>query len=117
MVLSLLDVLIMEIFLIISGIEILASSTSCLGVVSGSMCVCMVSHNQLFVTPWTVAHQAPLSMGFSRQEYWTGLPFPPPGNLPDPGIEPTALVSPTLSRRILYQLRHQRSTSFWENWC
>ena len=117
MVLSLLDVLIMEIFLIISGIEILASSTSCLGVVSGSMCVCMVSHNQLFVTPWTVAHQAPLSMGFSRQEYWTGLPFPPPGNLPDPGIEPTALVSPTLSRQILYQLRHQRSTSFWENWC
>ena len=40
------------------------------------------------VTPWTVAHQAPLSMGFSRQEYWSGLPFPSPGNLPDPGIEP-----------------------------
>ena len=43
---------------------------------------------QLFVTPWTVAHQAPLSMGFSRQEYWNGLPFPSPGNLPDPGIKP-----------------------------
>ena len=43
---------------------------------------------QLFVTPWTVAHQAPLSMGFSRQEYWSGLPFPSPGNLPDPGIKP-----------------------------
>ena len=41
----------------------------------------------LFVTPWTVAHQAPLSMGFSRQEYWSGLPFPSPGDLPDPGIE------------------------------
>ena len=40
------------------------------------------------MTPWTVAHQAPLSMGFSRQEYWSGLPFPSPGGLPDPGIEP-----------------------------
>ena len=40
-------------------------------------------------TPWTVAHQAPLSMGFSRQVYWSGLPCPPPGNLPDPGTEPT----------------------------
>ena len=47
----------------------------------------------LFVTPWTVAHQAPLSMGFSRPEYWSGLPFPPPGDLPDPGMEPR---SPTL---------------------
>ena len=46
------------------------------------------SHVQLFATPWTVAHQAPPSMGFSRQEYWSGLPFPSPGNLPDPGIEP-----------------------------
>ena len=43
---------------------------------------------QLFVTPWTVAHQAPLSIGFSRQEYWSGLPFPSPGGLPNPGIEP-----------------------------
>ena len=41
----------------------------------------------LFVTPWTVAHEAPLSMGFSWQEYWSGLPCPPPGDLPDPGIE------------------------------
>ena len=40
-----------------------------------------------FVTPWTVAHQAPLSMGFSRQEYWSGLPFPLPGELPNPGTE------------------------------
>ena len=48
---------------------------------------------QLFATPWTVAHQAPPSMGFSRQEYWSGLPFPSPGDLPDPGIEPR---SPTL---------------------
>ena len=43
---------------------------------------------QLFVMLWTVAHQAPPSMGFSRQEYWSGLPFPSPGDLPDPGIEP-----------------------------
>ena len=45
-------------------------------------------------TPWTVACQIPLSMGFSRQEYWNGLPFPPPGDLPHQGIEPTFLVSP-----------------------
>ena len=47
-----------------------------------------LSHVQLFATLWTVAHQAPLSMGFSRQEYWSGLAFPSPGDLPDPGIEP-----------------------------
>ena len=41
-------------------------------------------------TPWTLSHQAPLSMGFPRQEYWSGLPFPSPGDLPDPGIEPTS---------------------------
>ena len=55
-------------------------------------------HVQLFVTPWTVARQAPLSMGFSRQEYWSGLPCPPP-DLLDPGIEPRSLISPTLSGR------------------
>ena len=46
------------------------------------------SRVRLFATPWTVAYQAPPSMGFSRQEYWSGLPFPSPGDLPDPGIEP-----------------------------
>ena len=46
-----------------------------------------LSRIQLFATPWTVAHQAPPFMGFSRQEYWSGLPFPSPGDLPDPGIE------------------------------
>ena len=54
------------------------------------------SHVQLFVTLWTVAHQASLSMEFSRQEYWSGLPFPSPGDLPDPMIEPTFSVPPTL---------------------
>ena len=48
----------------------------------------LLSRFRLFATPWTVAHQAPPSMGFSRQEYWSGLPFPSPGDLPDPGIEP-----------------------------
>ena len=52
-----------------------------------------LSHIQLFPTPWTVTHWAPLSMGFLRQEYWSGLPFPPSGKLPNPGIEP---VSPEL---------------------
>ena len=51
-----------------------------------------------FATPWTVAHQAPPSMGFSRQEYWSGLPFPSPGYLPDPGIKPS---SPALQADIL----------------
>ena len=52
---------------------------------------------QSCATLWTVARQAPLSMGFSRQEYWTGLQFPPPGDLPDPRIEPTSLASPALA--------------------
>ena len=47
-----------------------------------------LSRVRLFATPWTVAHQAPPSMGFSRQEYWSGLPFPSPGDLPNPGIKP-----------------------------
>ena len=49
-----------------------------------------LSHVGLFETPWTISHQAPLSMGFSRQEYWSELPFPSPGNLPYPGIKPTS---------------------------
>ena len=48
----------------------------------------LLSRVRLFVTPWTVANQSPPSMGFSRQEYWSGLPFPSPGDLLDPGIEP-----------------------------
>ena len=52
------------------------------------MKVKLLSRVRLFATPWTVAHQAPPSMGFSRQEYWSGLPFPSPGDLPDSGIKP-----------------------------
>ena len=53
----------------------------------------LLSHVQLFETLWTVVHQAPLSMGFTKQEYWNGLPFPPPGDLPNPGIKPVSPVS------------------------
>ena len=63
-----------------------------------SLCVLShFSHVRFFMTLWTVASQVPLSMEFSRQEYWSGLPFPPPGNLPDPGIEPMSLMSPALA--------------------
>ena len=55
------------------------------------------SHARLSATPWTVARQAPLSMGFSRQEYSSGLPCPPPGDLPHPGIEPMVCISPALT--------------------
>ena len=55
------------------------------------------SHVQLSLTPWTVACQVTLSMGFSRKEYWSGLPSPLPGDLPNPGIEPMYLMSPTLT--------------------
>ena len=61
------------------------------------------SRVQLFVTPWTVAHQAPLSMGFSRQEYWSGVPFPSPGDLPDPGIEPVSLALQAISLPLSHQ--------------
>ena len=62
------------------------------------VCPCMLSYDQLFATPWTVAHQAPLCMGFSRQEYWSRLPCLPPGDLPKPGMEPE---SPALAGRFV----------------
>ena len=72
-------------------------SFSCL---NNILSVCMLSHLslvQLFVTMWTIAHQAPLSLGFPWQEYWSGMPCPPPGDLPDPWIEPVSLTSPALA--------------------
>ena len=54
---------------------------------------------QLFAAPWTVGRQAPLSMGFSRKEYWSELLFPLPGHLPDPGMKPTSLMPPALAGR------------------
>ena len=56
-----------------------------------------LSRVQLFATPWTVTHQAPLSMEFSRKENWSGLPFPSPGDLPNPGIKSVSLMSPALA--------------------
>ena len=75
---------------------------------SHNMCVCAQSLScvQLSVTPWTVDHQALLSREFSKQEYWNGLPFPTPGALPDPGIEPTSLASPALADEYSLPLYH-----------
>ena len=73
---------------------------------------CVLSHFsrvQLFVTPWTVAHQVPLSMELSRQEYWSGLPCPPPGDLPHLGIEPKHPAFQTDS----LHLRHQGSPKYY----
>ena len=69
---------------------------------------------QLFATPWIIAYQAPLSMGFSRQEYWSGLPFPSSGDFPDPGIEPG---SPVFQADALTSLRLLLFPSFsrWES--
>ena len=66
--------------------------------------VCMwshFSHVQLYATLWTIAHQDPLSMGVSREDYWSGLPCPPPGDLPEPGIEPMSLIS-CFGRQVLH---------------
>jgi len=63
-------------------------------IIPTKLCVCeLLSHVQLFAIPWTIAHQPPLSVDFFRQEYWNGLPFPPPGDLPDPGIKPLSPAS------------------------
>ena len=80
----------------------------------------MLSRVRLFATPWTVAYLASLSMGFSRQEYWSGLPFPSPGDLPDPGIEPR---SPTLEADALtyeppgkpWNAKVRKSRNTWSN--
>ena len=58
---------------------------------------CVLSHVRLLVTPWTVDQRAPLSVEFSQQEYWSELTFPPPGDHPNPGIEPISPVSPALA--------------------
>ena len=66
-----------------------------------NVCMCgqLFSRVLLFATPWTVAHQAPPSLEFSRQEYWSSLPFPILGDLPNPGIQPVSLASPALAGR------------------
>ena len=87
------------------------------------MCVCVYGVHALscvwcFASPWTVALQAPLSMGFSRQEYWSGLPFPSPGDLPDPGIEPASLASPALPGGFFTtELPRKIRTTLCTNYC
>ena len=60
----------------------------------------VLSHVQFFLIPWIVAHQAPLSMEFSQQEYWSGFPFHPSGDLPNSGVEPTSPTAPVLAGRL-----------------
>ena len=81
--------------------------------------VCVLSHFsyiRLFVTLWTIVHQVPPSMRFSRQEYWSGLPCPPPGDPPNPGIKPVSLMSPALAGRFFttsttWEAQHSWSVS------
>ena len=70
--------------------------------------VCSLSYVQLFATPQTVARQSPVSMGFPRQDYWSGLPFPTPGDLPNPWIEPMSPMSPALAGRFF------TTSAIWE---
>ena len=72
------------------------------------LCAQALSHVRCFATPRTIACQAPLSMGFSKQEYWSRLPFPPPGDLPKPGIAPMSLISPALAGRFF------TTSAMWE---
>ena len=72
------------------GLQTMGSQRVDMTEASERACTKSLNHVQIFATPWTVAHQAPLSTGFSRQEYWSGLPCPPPGDLPDPGTEQEA---------------------------
>ena len=81
------------------------------------VCVCVCSVVPDSENLWTVAHQATLSMGFHRQEYCRGLPFPPPGDLPDPGIKPVSPASPALAGRFftteppVKPMRHEKSAN------
>ena len=74
-----------------------SNSGLCVSKCQVSWYVYVLSYVQLFATPWTIAHQAPLSMEFPRQEYWSGFPLPPPGDLPDTGIKASSFVSPALA--------------------
>ena len=76
----------------------------------------MFSSCQLFVTLWTVALQARLSMEFSRQEYRVGLPFPPPGDLPHPGLKLESPVNPALAGRFFYPVSHLRQSISLRAW-
>ena len=91
---------IVSLFLPPSGWKLFFKNTMCNVVPYFVLYACMLSCFscvRLFVTPWIVTHQAALSMGFSKQEYWSRLPCPPPGDLPNPGIESMSLMSPALA--------------------
>ena len=93
----------------------ISSSIHCLHSTKTNPVTCVGKHSVVsdsFTTPWTVAHQAPLSTGFPRQEYWSELPFPTPGDFPDLGIEPTSSVSPALQEDSLL-LSHRKGQSCW----
>ena len=82
------------------GVSVATRAGTNLSVMSLGKVACVLicfGHVALFATPWTAAHQAPLSKGFPRQEYWSGLPFPMPGDLPDPGIKAASLAYPALA--------------------
>ena len=81
---------------------------SCSVYVLGCVCTKSLQLCLALCKPWTVAHQAPPSMGFSRQEYWSGVPFPSPEDLPHPGIEPESLMSPALAGRFFI------TSTIWE---
>ena len=81
-----------------------------------SVCVCVCSAMPDSVTPWTVVHQTPLSMEFSRQEYWSGVPFPTPGDRPKPGIEPESFVSPALAGRFFFTTSAAWEAPYYGGW-
>ena len=90
-----------------------------IGLLMSCVCVCelnfsVVSHS---ATPWTVAHQAPMSMEFLRQKYWSGLPFPSPGDLPDPGMELTSPASPSLTGGFFIPELLGKHLIFWSYFC
>ena len=82
-------------------------------IISPLLCALLLGHVRLFAIPPTVARQASLSMEFPRQEYWSRLPFPAPGDLPGPGIEPTSLASPVVAGR-LFTTSTPLETSFFQ---
>ena len=82
------------------GVCVCARVCMCVRVCVCVRCVLSSVRVQLFATPWSIACQAPLSMGFSRQEYWSGLPFPTPDDLLEPGMETASLTSPPLASRL-----------------
>ena len=80
--------------------------------ISSSIAVAVLSHVKLFAAPWTIAHQVPLSMEFSRQKYKSGLPFPTPRDFPNPGIKPVSIVSAALAGRFFTTVPLENTTLY-----